>query len=386
VSGSGTNHWKLGVFVVATASLGLGILFWVAARRFGSETVERVTYFEESVQGLEIGAPVKVRGVPIGSVAGIRIAPDGKLVEVRARIKTEDLRRLGLPVGHLTAPPDAPRPDSAVGEGDLAASGPEGEALALESRLRLSISTTGITGVKFIEADYVAPSTPTPRLSFTPPVNYIPSAASTLASLEGAARGIGVELPKTLIEMRRLAETLEARVAAVDSDALQTRTLAMLEAAERLLSSAEGVVTKLGPSGDDLVAKLALLVDDGRTIATTVRALVDRMVQPEGPVERAATSLVSLANDAGQLVDVAKGMLESSALPETTASIRGTTVSIGDAAASFQTLARDLQPAATELRATLTDLRAALRKVEELAGYLERDPGALLRGRSEGGR
>jgi len=370
MSGSGTNHWKLGVFVVASAALGLGTLFWVGARRFGSETVERVTYFEESVQGLDVGAPVKVRGVPIGTVATIRIAPDGKLVEVKARIQTDELQRLGIEVNTLSIAPGADPP----------------EGVTAESELRLSLSTTGITGVKFIEADFVAPTTPTPKLSFTPPRNFIPSATSTLASLEGAARGIGEELPKTLAEIRELATTLEARVAAVDVNELNTRVVRLLESGERLIGSAERVIGEVGPGGDDLVKKVGSLVQDGRDIAAALRMLVDRLNKSDGPVERAASSLVSLASDAGTLVDAAKEILNSSGVADTTAAIRGTTVSVNDAAASFQTLARDLQPAATDLRETLSDLRAALRRVEELAGYLERDPGALLRGRPEGGR
>jgi len=127
-------------------------------------------------------------------------------------------------------------------------------------------------------------------------------------------------------------------------------------------------------------------VQDGRDVAAGLRALLERLGRSDGPVERAATSLVSLSEDAGTLVDAAREMLSSSGLADTTAAIRGTTASVTDAAASFQTLARDLQPAATDLRETLADLRAALRRIEELAGYLERDPGALLRGRPEGGK
>lgn len=370
MSGSGTNHWKLGVFVVASTALSLGTLFWVGARRFGSETVDRVTYFEESVQGLDVGAPVKVRGVPIGTVATIRIAPDGKLVEVKARIQTEELRRLGIEVDSLSSSQGLD---------------PE-EDPSTESELRLSLSTTGITGVKFIEADFVVPTTPTPRLSFTPPRNFIPSATSTLASLEGAARNIGDELPRTLAEIRELASTLEERVASVDTTTLNTRVLQLLENGERLLGSAERVIGQVGPGGDDLVKQVGSLVQDGRDIAVSLRTLLDRLGRSDGPVERAASSLVSLASDAGTLVDAAKEMLSSSGVADTTAAIRSTTVSVTDAAASFQTLARDLQPAATDLRETLSDLRAALRRIEELAGYLERDPGALLRGRPEGGR
>lgn len=373
MSGSGTNHWKLGAFVVATVTAGVGALFWIGAQRMGTETVDRVTYFEESVQGLDVGAPLKVRGVPIGTVAAIRIAPDGKLVEVRTRIQTEQLQRLGIEVDSLSQKLGEPLPV-------------EGEDGVAEPELRLSLSTTGITGVKFIEADFVPPTTPTPKLSFTPPRNFIPSAASTLANLELAARDIGAELPRTLAGLRELAATLEDRVASVDTGALNERVLRLLESGERLVAGAERVFGQSGAEGDDLAVRIGSLVQDGREVAAALRALLERLAREDGPVDRAASSLVSLASDAGTLVDAAREMLDGVGLADTTAAIRGTTLSVNDAAASFQILARDLQPAATDLRETLTDLRSALRRVEELAGYLERDPGALLRGRPEGQR
>ena len=46
------------------------------------ETVSFVTYFDESVQGLEVGAPVKLRGVPIGHAVDIGFAPDRRHIEV----------------------------------------------------------------------------------------------------------------------------------------------------------------------------------------------------------------------------------------------------------------------------------------------------------------
>jgi paraquat-inducible protein B len=59
------------------------------------------SYFDEAVQGLEVGAPIKYRGVPVGSVVEIGLAQDvyqipvteerfyqeGRYVVVRARLR-----------------------------------------------------------------------------------------------------------------------------------------------------------------------------------------------------------------------------------------------------------------------------------------------------------
>src|SRR5436190_37346 len=71
-----TNHWKLGLFVVVALLTMVGAAFWLGSRALRRESVPLVTYFDEPVQGLDVGSPVKFRGVTIGTVADITLAPD----------------------------------------------------------------------------------------------------------------------------------------------------------------------------------------------------------------------------------------------------------------------------------------------------------------------
>ena len=70
---------KLALFVLAALLLGVaaGVIFGVLRR--GQTAVRLETYFSRSVQGLDIGAPVKYRGVQIGRVK--RIAFTGNRYE-----------------------------------------------------------------------------------------------------------------------------------------------------------------------------------------------------------------------------------------------------------------------------------------------------------------
>src|SRR3954451_5176188 len=91
-----TNHYKLGLFVL----LGLGaavvaaLLLGVASTR--KDTVNYHSYFNESVQGLDLGSPVKFRGVSIGHVSAIEIAPDHRMVDVVRELDVTDIKRMGL--------------------------------------------------------------------------------------------------------------------------------------------------------------------------------------------------------------------------------------------------------------------------------------------------
>src|SRR5262250_1734339 len=91
-----TNHWKLGLFVVVALLTMVAATFWLGSRAFRRKSVAVVSYFDESVQGLDVGSPVKFRGVTVGTVSDITVAPDHRHVQVTADMYVDALVRLGL--------------------------------------------------------------------------------------------------------------------------------------------------------------------------------------------------------------------------------------------------------------------------------------------------
>jgi len=81
--------WGVVAALVVTAAA------YGAIRMIPSKYFERgdryVTYFDESVQGLQENSRVRYRGVDVGVVMGIKLAPDQKLIEVplKLRLKKE---------------------------------------------------------------------------------------------------------------------------------------------------------------------------------------------------------------------------------------------------------------------------------------------------------
>ncbi len=69
-----TSPTLIGAFVVGAVGLLVIAVIAFGSGRLFRQTKEFVLYFDNSVNGLRIGAPVKFKGVEIGSVKDISIA------------------------------------------------------------------------------------------------------------------------------------------------------------------------------------------------------------------------------------------------------------------------------------------------------------------------
>jgi len=72
---------RLGVFVLVALVLALGLIGFLIGKKLWETQVEYYTVFEESVDGLNAGATVKVNGVNVGQVTRLKVNPEN-LAEV----------------------------------------------------------------------------------------------------------------------------------------------------------------------------------------------------------------------------------------------------------------------------------------------------------------
>ena len=72
------NYFKIGLFVVIAFTLAILGMIVLGALTMLEKTVPLVTYLDENVQGLAVGAPVRLRGVQIGRVSEIILAADNR--------------------------------------------------------------------------------------------------------------------------------------------------------------------------------------------------------------------------------------------------------------------------------------------------------------------
>jgi ABC-type transporter Mla subunit MlaD len=222
------SHFKLGVFVViAIISIVAGALGLGLSKTAATESYH--TYFDESVAGLEVGAPVEFRGVTIGTVGKIAIAPDHQHIDVTLDIHQDQARRLDL----------------------------------LSSHMRAELAIQGITGVKFVD---LGPGTsPPPTLGFIPAARYIPAGKSLLATLSSQVEALGPRLPELVDRASSTLEKLDHILGELDEAHVGPRVGKALDA-----------VTEVGGKANDLAIEIKTTARDVGAVARSVRDVIDK--------------------------------------------------------------------------------------------------------------
>jgi phospholipid/cholesterol/gamma-HCH transport system substrate-binding protein len=156
------QYYRLGIFVLIGAAALVALTLIFGARNLFSQTKIVETYIKESVQGLDVGAPVRFRGVRIGQVKMISLS--GLIYEEKIPFSE---RKQYVVVRMEINPPSTSDDEEYLKK--LVADG-----------LRAQIRGQGITGVNYIELDYVKDPTKMGTLpySWTPDYPVIPSQPS----------------------------------------------------------------------------------------------------------------------------------------------------------------------------------------------------------------
>ena len=322
-----SNHWKLGLFVSLVIGLGLISLIALGATQMDRERIPVVTFFDETVQGLDVGSPLKWRGVPIGGVTAIGVAPDNRMVEVHLDVYSDLLTKFGGNVEKLR---------------DLTAANPLRSRMPTDVRVRLV--SAGITGLKFIELDVVKDAPPI-DVKFELPPNYIPSAPSVMAGLE-----MGVA--KTVEMLPQLLASIDHLVNSIDTIVGDMRDAKLAETLGHALATVDEVLQglKTDEAGDRLGG-----------IAT----------QLEATLTEARATIVAIG-DASRSVNAQLVAADPAA---TAASLRG-------AADTFTVLGEEFGAPGASLGAQISALRETLDRAKELLELITRQPDAFLSGRS----
>lgn len=264
-----STHFKLGLFTLIALVAATVAAFALGARTMREQTVRYHFYFDESVQGLDVGAPVKFRGVPIGTVESIGIAPDQRHVDVVAEVQVGALSRAGLA-------------DRSTGE----------VRLQVSSQLRAQLGTQGITGVKLVNLDFFDESLyPPPPLPFEPDRNSVPVAPSLFKALEDGLIDTLASLPEVSDGAVATLRSLELTIDDIHKERLPERATKVLTDASEAIRQLKLILKdvdrskipdRLATSLDTLTKTIAKLdpifarLDGDQGLVSSTQRAVDR--------------------------------------------------------------------------------------------------------------
>jgi ABC-type transporter Mla subunit MlaD len=311
---------RVGLLLVVGTLGAMGLVLFLGRNRV-TQGVNYETYFAESVQGLDVGGPVKYRGVTVGQVTEIGLvsaaypetAPAGadgiagRLVFARFVI---DPKRVG----------SVASVEEAVKQG-----------------LRVRLASQGITGLAYLEADFVDaerfPGSPVP---WKPKAPYIPSMPSTITQVQDAAQMFLARLKD--VDIQSIAGNLGSVLAEVNKQ---------LTSGDLHDTLAEAKATMALLRGGVQAADLPALAADLRATTAALRNVVDGKATKE-LLASAARATDRLSEAAAKLPALV------TALQATT---RNTQNGVTDIQSDLLPVLRDARAAAANLRDTSEALR-----------------------------
>ena len=364
---SASKEFKVGIFVIVSVALGLGSVIALGSGTMFKETATTETSTTDSVNGLQIGSPVKYRGVPIGEVTAIAFA-DRYYTEQG----TDDERF------------DFASPVVIRMKVRLDVFGPEQTTLftkdlenGVARGLRARLTSAGLTGGLFVDLDLNDPTqfvAVNPR--YTPDFPYVPSAPSRLDQLIDRIQVITANLSE--VDFASIGSSLHKTIEDVDG-IVNRRVDPMLADAKdfitELRASNERVQKILSdPAIEKTMADISAISGDVRGIlgegSADLRAgiaEVPRMMQAaREAAERLETILAS-----PKLAGILDGLEKTSGeLPATVAEYRA----IGRQVQDF------LASESYELRQLIEALRQTAENLEELSAGAKNDLGQTIFG------
>jgi paraquat-inducible protein B len=343
------NRMLIGGFVVIAVGILAASIVIFGSGKFFKSTEKYVLYFEGSIRGLDVGAPVLFQGVPIGSVSSIVIRAE------RSQMKTE------IPVVIEVDPDNF----QVVDDRKIQNGADETEKL-IEMGLRAVLTLQSlITGKLLIELDF-HPGTPVHFRNVREDYPEIPTIPSTTAKLGQALKKLDLEKMEAHLE-----SILSGIDRLVNSPEMGEAVNKIKGAFEEIRQLIQKVEAKVDPLTDNL----------NRTVGDVGKLARDVDSQIEPLMENVSTTLFSyerLAREADTQVEaLAASVDETLAEARTTLKQGNRTLSAVEGGLS------ENSPLIYQFEETLRDFSGAARSLRILAEYLKRHPEALLKGKGE---
>jgi paraquat-inducible protein B len=349
------NKKAIGAFVVVALALAVAAIVVFGSGKFFVKSEQYVAFFQGSVKGLRVGAPVVFRGVKIGEVTKIMIYADRHdrsfEIPVILEIEPENFQSIG---------PEAMDRKQYVQE-------------LIKSGLRAQLQMQSmVTGQLMINIDFF-PDTPvrlvgSRKIALAKGMTEIPTIQTSMQKIEKTLQDIPIgEIANSINK------SLNAIEALVTSEELTKSLHYFKQTAKDIRDLARHVDEKIDPLSADL----------GQTLKDAQRLIgnVDNQVEPlASSFKRTSDTAGAAFTDVRKLTKNINGQVKTLA-----GDLANTLQKAAEALSTVRGMIEEGSPLRFQVETTFSELAQAARSIRTLANFLERNPDALLRGKSETG-
>ncbi|HZY58691.1 MAG TPA: MlaD family protein [Candidatus Binataceae bacterium] len=326
----------VGAFVVGAVAIVVAAITLLGSGRLFRRQHTYVLYFQSSVNGLHVGAPVKFRGVEIGTVTRILLS----LNQLEYAVRTNNPSMIRMPV--LINLDD--KKIVSRGGRNLDLDDPRNLKRLIDAGLRGQLAMESLlTGLLYVELDMFPGTTAHMVLPSNSSFQEIPTRAAELEQLQqGLAK-------------------IVAKLSQVDFPKAVASVVAMTDAIRNLADS---------PKVQDTLDRLETAAQSFNTAAESAQRMADAVRAQVGPLSQ---SIRGASDSAAETMRQARTALADAQRAFDTAQ---------STFAEVKTMLDPASPITYQLNKTLEDISGAARSTRELADFLERNPSSLIRGRA----
>jgi paraquat-inducible protein B len=320
----------VGLFVLGAFALGVLALLSFGGVNIFSQPQRFVVTFNETVHGLDLGSPVKLRGVRVGRVADLSVRYDQAAGQSRVRVVCELTRsKISNPLG-----------------GEVEVSSREELEALIARGLRAQLGVLGLaTGLLYVEMDFYDPKLYPPDPEGKDSLYVVmPAVPSTIAEFQNNLTGILTDLNR------------------IDFAGLGREAQGLLVDARRQLNRTD----------------LPALVDQWRRTGASVDALVN-----SAEVKELLTRLNTLAIELNATLALVNKQVAANGteLQATLQAAQAALKNFTDTAATVDKFVQANRGVGEDVAAALRQVSDAAASIQRLSEFLERNPNALILGR-----
>ena len=314
------RSFAIGMFIVGAMVLVFMALLFFSGGKLFSAKKRVIMYFEGSVQGLQVGAPVKLKGVVIGEIIDIRInfENDGQplMTAVTADLVTERVSRKGIDID-----------DSFFAE-------------AIRDGLRAQLNFQSfLTGLLYVELDFF-PDSPAKIYNFQDDHLELPTIATDFE-----------EISKNLQEMN-----VKSLIDNLDNMILEINKIIVSGRIQEMLNSINSAAQSVDQTAATLDREVAYLSKNLNTTSSELNLLLKNINnQKPSLTQQLSQNLLALQKSLDQFTQATETL--------------------------NHTFSEDA-PLVNQLNTTLQDISTSARAFRNLSETLEQQPEAIWRGRT----